>query len=47
MCESNLHPKEERHSIGCHHYEILVDKKEKTMINNEYKINEKHNTNVC
>ena len=38
MCESNLHPKEERHSIGCHHYEILVDNKEKTMTNNEYKI---------
>ena len=31
MCESNLHPKEERHSVGCHHYNILVDKIEKSI----------------
>ena len=47
MCESNLHTKEERHSVGSHHYMIVVDKKENTMINNEYKIKQKHNTNVC
>ena len=36
-----------RHSVGSHHNMIVVDKKEKTMINNEYKIKQIHNTNVC
>ena len=30
-----------------HHYIFVVDKKEKTMKNNEYKIKQIHNINVC
>ena len=30
-----------------YHYIFVVDKIEKTMINNEYKIKQIHNTNVC
>ena len=37
---------EERDNVGSHHNMIVVDKKEKTMIKNEYKI-QIHNTNVC
>ena len=34
---SYLQSEEERHSVGSHHNMIVVDKKEKTMINKEYK----------
>ena len=35
---SYLQSEEERHSVGSHHNMIVVDKKEKAMINNEYKL---------